>query len=67
MGLGDKLKANSKNMEGKLEAAAGDLTGNQEMKAKGEAKQVQGSAMNAMNDLKDKATDALDGIKKAID
>ncbi len=67
MSLEDKLKANSKKMEGKLEAAAGELTGNQEMKAKGEAKQVQGSAMEAVGDLKDKATDALDGLKKAID
>jgi uncharacterized protein YjbJ (UPF0337 family) len=67
MGLEDKLKANSKKVEGKLEASMGELTGNQEMKAKGEAKQAQGAAMETVSDLKDKAANALDGLKKAIE
>jgi len=40
MSLEDKIKAAAKDAEGKLEAAAGELTGNNQMKAEGEAKQV---------------------------
>lgn len=65
MSLEDQIKANSKKLEGKLEAAAGDLTGDQELKAKGEAKQVQGAAMEAVGNLKDKAKGVVDSLKDA--
>lgn len=65
MGLEDKIKAAAKDAEGKLQAAAGELTGDDRLKLKGEAKQVQASAMNAVGDLKDKAVSLLDGIKGA--
>jgi uncharacterized protein YjbJ (UPF0337 family) len=41
MSLQDKAKAAAKNVEGKVQEAAGDLTGNHEAQAKGKAKQAQ--------------------------
>jgi uncharacterized protein YjbJ (UPF0337 family) len=44
--------ASAKQTEGRLEAAHGDLTGDTGEKIKGQAKQVQASAMQAGSDLK---------------
>jgi uncharacterized protein YjbJ (UPF0337 family) len=66
MSMEDKIKATAKDAEGKLEAAAGELTGDDQMKVEGEAKQVQASAMNAAADLKDKAKDLAEGLKNAV-
>jgi uncharacterized protein YjbJ (UPF0337 family) len=41
MSLQDKAKAAAKNVEGKVQEAVGDLTGNHEAQAKGKAKQAQ--------------------------
>lgn len=60
MSLEDKLKATAKNIEGKLEAAAGELTGDNEMKMKGQAKQVQAQTQQGIENLKDKAKKMLD-------
>ncbi len=67
MGLKDKFDASAKKMEGQLESAAGDLTGNQEMKAKGEAKQAQGAAMETVNKVQDQAKGLVDGLKNTVD
>lgn len=67
MSIEDKLKAEAKKVEGKLEAAAGELTDDPELKARGEAKQVQGSAMDALNNLKDRAGNLLDDLKHAAE
>ncbi|HEY9663750.1 MAG TPA: CsbD family protein [Allocoleopsis sp.] len=64
MSLEDKIKAAAKDAEGKLQAAAGELTGDDRLKLEGEAKQVQASAMNVADDLKDKVTNLLDGLKE---
>jgi len=40
MSIEDKIKATAKDAEGRLQAAAGDITGDDRMKAEGEAKQV---------------------------
>lgn len=37
MSLEDKIKASAKDTEGRMQAAAGDLTGNKQMQAEGEA------------------------------
>jgi uncharacterized protein YjbJ (UPF0337 family) len=65
MSIEDKIKSAAKEAEGKLQAAAGELVGDDKMKVEGNAKQVQASAMNAAADLKDKATNMLDGLKNA--
>lgn len=65
MSLDDKIKATAKDAEGKLQAAAGELTGDKKMQAEGEIKQAQAAGMNAVGDMKDKASNILDDIKDA--
>lgn len=50
--LGQDIKATSKDAEGKMQAALGELTGDAGMKIKGEVKQGQAAAMGAGNDIK---------------
>ena len=47
MSIEDKIKATAKSVEGKLEAAAGELTGYTQMKVEGQAKQVEAAAIFA--------------------
>jgi uncharacterized protein YjbJ (UPF0337 family) len=68
MGLDDKTSASAKAAEGKLQAAAGELTGDEKMKLEGEAKQLQAKVIDAAGDLKDKVQDvAGDLSEKAHD
>jgi uncharacterized protein YjbJ (UPF0337 family) len=66
MSLEDKIKATAKDAEGKLQAAAGELTGDDQLKAEGQAKQVQASLIDAAGDLKDKVSDAADAVGNAL-
>ena len=66
MSIEDNIKATAKSVEGKIEAAAGELTGDTKMKAEGQAKQVEGAAKQTVADLKDKAKGVLDSMKKKI-
>jgi uncharacterized protein YjbJ (UPF0337 family) len=67
MSIEDRLKATAKNLEGKAQETLGEVTGDPEMQAEGKAKQVQASAMNMAENIKDKAKDVLDAIKDKID
>ncbi|MEL6779669.1 MAG: CsbD family protein [Cyanobacteria bacterium J06597_16] len=60
MGLDDRAKAAAKDVEGKVQEAAGKATDNKEAQAKGKAKQVEASATNAVEDVKDGIKDAID-------
>lgn len=60
MSIKNRAKATSKNIEGKIEEAAGDLTGNHEAQAKGKAKQVEAKLEHAIEDVKDEAKKAID-------
>lgn len=53
--MSNKADAAAKDAEGKLESALGELTGDTGHQLKGKAKQVQATAMNAAEDLKDGA------------
>jgi uncharacterized protein YjbJ (UPF0337 family) len=53
--MSNKADAMAKDAEGRLEAALGELTGDTGHQIKGKAKQVQASAMNAADDLKEGA------------
>jgi len=66
MSIEDKIKAAAKSAEGKLESAAGELTGDTQMQVEGKAKQVEAAAMQTSEDLKDKAKGVLDSIKEKI-
>jgi len=50
--MSNKVNAAAKDAEGKLQSAYGEITGDTGQQIKGKAKQVQGSAMNAAEDLK---------------
>ena len=56
--MSNKLDAAAKDAEGKLESAYGDLTGDTGHQIKGKAKQVQASAMNVAEDVKEGARSA---------
>ncbi|CAK6690436.1 CsbD family protein [Synechococcus sp. CCY9201] len=66
MSLEDKIRATAKDAEGKLQAAAGELTGDDNLKVEGEAKQVQAKVIDAAGDLKDKVADAADAVGDAL-
>jgi uncharacterized protein YjbJ (UPF0337 family) len=60
MSLQDKAKAAAKNVEGKVQEAAGDLTDNHEAQAKGKAKQAQAKVSQKVEDVKDGAKEIID-------
>ncbi|MFM8260211.1 MAG: CsbD family protein [Vulcanococcus sp.] len=66
MSLEDSIKATAKDAEGRLQAAAGALSGNDAMQAEGEAKQVQAQVMQAAGDLKDKAQQVASAVGDAL-
>lgn len=67
MSLEDRIKATAKDAEGRLQAAAGAITGDQRLQAEGEAKQVQAHVMDAAGTIKDKVQQAAASVGEAID
>ena len=65
--MSNKTDAKAKEVEGKLESAAGELTGDVGHQIKGKAKQVQASAMNAAENLKEGAKSVAKTIGDAAD
>jgi uncharacterized protein YjbJ (UPF0337 family) len=55
MSLQDKAKATAKNVEGKVQEAVGDMTGDPKTQAEGKAKQVEAKARHMTEDVKDEA------------
>ena len=60
MSIEDRVNATAKNVEGKIQEAVGEVTGNPQDKAEGEEKQAQAQVQHSVENVKDK-------IKKAID
>ena len=60
MGIEERAEATAKNIEGKAQAAMGEVTGDPADKAEGKAKQDQAQAEHAKEDLKDKAKEMID-------
>ncbi len=60
MSIEDRVKATAKNIEGKVQAAVGEITGDPKDKAEGDAKQAQAEATHAREDVKDALKDAID-------
>ena len=58
-GTGDEMK-------GRAKEAAGDLTDDDSLKAKGKADKASGKAKGVVDDIKDKADDAIDKVKDAL-
>lgn len=65
-GASDKMEGNAKKVAGKMEETAGKLTGNDRLRAKGVAKQVEGSAEHAFGEVKKGVDDLLNKGKKAM-
>jgi uncharacterized protein YjbJ (UPF0337 family) len=63
--MSNRADAVAKDAEGKLQSAYGDLTGDTGSKVKGQAKQVQASAMNTAEDMKDGVKSAAKNANKA--
>lgn len=60
MGLEDKVKAAAKDVEGKVQEAAGKMADNTEAQVKGKAKQAEAEARKNVEDVKDKAKEIID-------
>ena len=59
MSIEDRVKATVKNIEGKIQEAVGEVTGDPQDKAEGKAKQAESKVRHASEDVKDAAKDAL--------
>ncbi|MEH2143823.1 CsbD family protein [Nostoc sp.] len=55
-----RVEATAKNIEGKIQEVVGEVTGNPQDKAEGQAKQAQAQATHTVENIKDE-------LKKAID
>lgn len=60
MSIEDRVKATAKNIEGKVQEAIGEVTGDPKDKVEGRAKQAEAKARHTTEDIKDE-------VKKAID
>jgi len=56
----DKAKATAKNIEGKVQEAVGDLTGDPKTQAEGKAKQAEAKIRHAVEDVKDQAKEIIE-------
>jgi uncharacterized protein YjbJ (UPF0337 family) len=56
----DKAKATAKNIEGKVQEAVGDLTGDPKTQAEGKAKQAEAKVRHAVEDVKDQAKEMIE-------
>ena len=65
--MSNRTDAAAKNVEGKLEATYGDVSGDTGHQIKGKSKQVQASAMNVAEDVKDGARSVGKKIADATD
>ena len=63
--MSNKVNAAAKDAEGKLQSAYGEITGDTGQQIKGKAKQVQASAMNAAEDVKQGAKSAAKKVGRA--
>ena len=49
----DRVEGAAKNFGGKVKEAAGNVTGDEKLKAEGRADQIEGKAQNALGGVKD--------------
>ncbi|WP_414347920.1 MULTISPECIES: CsbD family protein [unclassified Synechococcus] len=58
----DRIEATAKNLEGKIQEAVGELTGDEKQKLEGKAKQMEAAAQHAKEDLKDAVKEGVDNL-----
>lgn len=60
MSIENRVEAVAKNIEGKVQEAASEITGDQKDKLEGQAKQDEAASIHLREDLKDKAKEIID-------
>ena len=60
MSVKNRAKATAKNIEGKVQEAVGDLTGDPKTQAEGKAKQAEAKIRHAVEDVKDQAKEIIE-------
>lgn len=60
MTIEDRAQAVAKNIEGKIQEAASEITGDPKDQVEGQAKQDEAAAIHLREDLKDKAKEIID-------
>jgi uncharacterized protein YjbJ (UPF0337 family) len=60
MSLEERAKATAKNVEGKVQDAVGNITGDPQDQAEGKTKQVEAEARHAKEDVKDNLKQGVD-------
>ena len=60
------LENKTEQAKGKVKQAAGDLTGDDDLRREGKVDEASGSAKDKVGDLKDKAEDAIDSVKDKL-
>jgi uncharacterized protein YjbJ (UPF0337 family) len=60
MSIEKRVEATAKNIEGKIQEAVGDITGDLETKAEGQAKQDEAALQHTVENVKDAAKDLID-------
>jgi uncharacterized protein YjbJ (UPF0337 family) len=60
MSIEDKIKATAKNVEGKVQEAVGNVTGDPKDQAEGKAKQAEAQVRHAVEDVKDEVKKRMD-------
>jgi uncharacterized protein YjbJ (UPF0337 family) len=58
----DQVKGTAKDIAGKVQEEAGNLTGSKEQEAKGLAKQVEGKTQKKVGDAKEVVKDSIDKL-----
>ena len=58
--------SNKDQAKGRIKQAAGDLTGDRELKEEGRLDEQSGKVKEAMGDAKDKLDDAVDAVKDRL-
>ena len=57
---------NTDDAKGRVKEAAGNLTGDDELKREGKVDQTTGTVKDKVDDAKDKVEDAIDGVRDRV-
>ncbi|MDY6050447.1 MAG: CsbD family protein [Corynebacterium sp.] len=67
MSLGDTIKNKAEKLGGKGKEVAGDLTGNEDLKAEGQADQISGTIKEGLNKVGEKLQNVADTVTAKVD
>lgn len=62
----DKARGTGNDVVGRVKQAAGDLTGDSNLKAEGETQEVKGDAQKALGNAKDAVGNAMHNVANAV-